>query len=72
MVLLIGIGEDQVTAFTAIASCMNNLGPAAGDMPLDYAALAEPAKWVCVAAMLLGRLEVFPLLVLVTPTFWRR
>lgn len=72
MVLLIGIGEDQVTAFTAIASCMNNIGPALGEVPLAYAAFADPGKWVCIAAMLFGRLEVFPLLVLVTPTFWRR
>lgn len=72
MVLLIGLGEDQVTAFAAIASCMNNLGPGLGDVSLTFTTLADPAKWICIAAMLLGRLEVFPLLVLVTPTFWRR
>jgi trk system potassium uptake protein TrkH len=72
MVLLIALGEDQVRAFAAIASCMNNLGPAVGELSLQFASLADPSKWVCIAAMLLGRLEVFPLLVLVTPTFWRR
>jgi trk system potassium uptake protein TrkH len=72
MVLLIAMGEDQVTAFAAIASCMNNLGPGLGEVSLTFSTLADPGKWVCIAAMLLGRLEVFPLLVLVTPTFWRR
>jgi trk system potassium uptake protein len=72
MVLLIAMGEDQVTAFAAIASCMNNLGPGLGEVSLTFTAVADPAKWVCIAAMLLGRLEIFPLLVLVTPTFWRR
>ena len=72
MVLLIGMGEDQITAFAAIASCMNNLGPGLGEVSVTFATLADPGKWVCIAAMLLGRLEVFPLLVLVTPTFWRR
>jgi trk system potassium uptake protein TrkH len=72
MVVLIALGADQVTAFEAIASCMNNIGPALGEVSLAFASFADPAKWLCIVAMLLGRLEVFPLLVLVTPTFWRR
>ena len=72
MVLLIATGEDQVTAFSAIAACMNNTGTGLGEVASNFASLSDPGKWICVLAMLLGRLEVFPLLVLVSPTFWRR
>ena len=72
MVLLIAIGEDQVTAFSAIAACMNNTGTGLGEVASNFATLSDPGKWICLVAMLLGRLEVFPLLVLVSPTFWRR
>lgn len=72
MILLIAIGEDQVTAFSAIAACMNNTGTGLGEVASSFIGLSEPGKWICVIAMVLGRLEVFPLLVLVSPTFWRR
>jgi trk system potassium uptake protein len=72
MVLLIAIGEDQVTAFSAIAACMNNTGTGLGKVAANFATLSDSGRWICVVAMLLGRLEVFPLLVLVSPTFWRR
>jgi trk system potassium uptake protein TrkH len=72
MVLLIAIGEDQITAFSAIAACMNNTGTGLGEVAANFAVLTEPAKWVCLIAMLLGRLEVFPFLVLISPSFWRR
>jgi trk system potassium uptake protein TrkH len=72
MVLLIAIGEDQVTAFSAIAACMNNTGTGLGEVAGNFASLTDPAKWICLTAMLLGRLEVFPLLVLISPSFWRR
>jgi trk system potassium uptake protein TrkH len=72
MVLLIAVGEDQVTAFSAIAACINNTGTGLGEVSANFTSLNEAGKWICVLAMLLGRLEVFPLLVLVAPTFWRR
>ena len=72
MVLLIAIGEDQITAFSAIAACMNNTGTGLGEVAANFRTLTEPGRWICVVAMLLGRLEVFPLLVLLSPTFWRR
>jgi trk system potassium uptake protein len=72
MVLLIATGEDQVTAFSAIAACMNNTGTGLGEVAANFATLSDSGKWICLVAMLLGRLEVFPLLVLVSPTFWRR
>jgi len=65
-------GTDFVTGFSAVAACLNNLGPGLGGVALNYASVSAPAKWVLIAAMLLGRLEVFTLLVLITPAFWRR
>lgn len=72
MVLFMATGEDQVTAFSAIATCMNNVGPGLGDVASNFTTVGDPGKWICIMAMLLGRLEVFPLLVLITPTFWRK
>jgi trk system potassium uptake protein len=72
MIALIATGEDQVTAFSAIATCMNNMGPGLGEVVANFTTVSASGKWICVLAMLLGRLEVFPLLVLVTPEFWRK
>lgn len=72
LVILLATGLDQVTAWTAVASAMNNLGPGLGDVAYHYGGLNDVAKWVLCFAMLLGRLEVFTLLVLLTPAFWRR
>jgi trk/ktr system potassium uptake protein len=71
MVALMSTGVDQVTAFSAIATCMNNLGPGLGDVASNFTTIAPVGKWICIAAMLLGRLEIFPLLVLLSPAFWR-
>jgi trk system potassium uptake protein TrkH len=62
---------DQVTAFSALAASLNNLGPGLGEVAEGYSSIPTPAKWICAVAMLLGRLEIFTLLVLVSPTFWR-
>ena len=72
LLLLMLNGLDQVTAFSAIAACMNNLGPGLGDVGLNYASLSDFAKWLLCFAMLMGRLEIFTLLVLLTPAFWRK
>jgi len=72
MVLFMATGADQVTAFSAIATCMNNVGPGLGDVAANFTTISVPGKWISILAMLLGRLEVFPLLVLITPTFWRK
>ncbi len=64
-------GLDQVTAFSAVAATLNNLGPGLGDVTSGFMNLSDTAKWISIAGMLLGRLEIFTLLVLVTPTFWR-
>lgn len=72
MVALLATGEDQVTAFSAIAACMTNAGTGLADVATNFTSLTNTGKWICVLAMLLGRLEVFPLLVLVSRTFWRK
>jgi len=72
LLILLATGLDQVTAFSALAACMNNLGPGLGEVSLNYGGLDNLAKWILCIAMLLGRLEIFTLLVLLTPTFWRR
>jgi trk system potassium uptake protein TrkH len=72
MLILIGTGVDQVTAFSAIATCLNNVGPGLGKVTANFVAIRSIDKWVCVLAMLLGRLEIFTLFVLVSPAFWRR
>jgi trk system potassium uptake protein TrkH len=72
MILLMMAGADQITAFSAIATCMNNFGPGLGQVAGTFAGISDAGKWLCVIAMLLGRLEIFPLIVIATPTFWRR
>jgi trk system potassium uptake protein TrkH len=72
MLLLMTLGYDQVTAWSAIATSINNAGPALGAVSANFVPLSDAAKWVCLTAMLVGRLEVFTLLVLFTPAFWRR
>ncbi len=72
MLALLATGLDQVTAFSAVAACLNNLGPGLGEVGFHYADINVTAKWILSFAMLLGRLEIFTLLVLLTPGFWRR
>ena len=72
MSALMFTGLDQVTAFSAIAASLNNLGPGLGEVASNYASINPVSKWVCVLAMVMGRLEIFTLLVLITPDFWQR
>jgi trk system potassium uptake protein TrkH len=71
LLALMATGLDQVTAFSAVAACINNLGPGLGDVGTHYGDTGALAKWILSFAMLLGRLEIFTLLVLFTPSFWR-
>ena len=72
LALLLLISEqDFVTAFSAVAAALNNLGPGLGNVSNNYAGVTDFGKWVLSFAMLLGRLEFFTLLVLLTPAFWR-
>ena len=67
-------GHDLATAFTCSASSLGNVGPGLGEIgPYDnYAGLTAGGKWVSALLMLLGRLEIYTVLVVFTPTFWRR
>ena len=71
MIMLVGTGLDFETAFSAVAASLNNLGPGLGAVSAHYGDINDPAKWILCVAMLLGRLEVFTVLVLFTPAFWR-
>jgi trk system potassium uptake protein TrkH len=71
--LLAASGLDIITAFTAIIACLNNTRPGLAEVgpATTYQVLNDFQTWVCTAAMLLGRLELFSLLVVFTPGFWR-
>jgi trk system potassium uptake protein TrkH len=70
----LGSGLDFMTSFSSIIACINNAGPGLGLVGpgSNYGVLNSFQTWVCSAAMLLGRLEVFTILVLFTPTLWRK
>lgn len=72
MLVLMATGLDQVTAFSAVAACINNLGPGLGAVGAHYGDINDVAKWVLSIAMILGRLEIFTLLVILSPVFWRQ
>ncbi len=73
VVLLLVISDlDFISAFSAIGACLNNLGPGLGEVASNYSGLEDEVKWVLMFAMMLGRLEIFTLLVLLTPSYWRR
>lgn len=72
MFLLMTFGLDQVTAWSAVATSINNTGPGLGDVVANFREVSDSAKWVCLIAMLVGRLEIFTLLLLLTPAFWER
>ncbi len=69
--LLTATGLDPVTAYSAAAACLTNLGPALGDAGANFGHLNDSAKVILSVAMLLGRLEIYTLLVLLSPAFWR-
>lgn len=74
-ILISATGVDFMTAMSATLACLSNVGPGLGSMvgPTGtYAGMSDAAKWILSLAMLLGRLELFTLLVLLTPAFWRR
>ncbi len=70
-IALNGVGVEPVTAYAAAAACITNLGPGLGDVSSNYASLNATAKMILSFAMLMGRLEIFTLLVIFSPSFWR-
>jgi len=71
LLLILSTGMDFLTGFSSVAACINNLGPGLGHVYAHYADITVSAKWILCLAMLLGRLEIFTLLVMLTPVFWR-
>jgi len=71
MLAIIATGVDDFSAFASVVATLNNLGPGLGVVADNFASMNPTAKWILIANMLFGRLEVFTLLVLFTPTFWR-
>lgn len=74
MALLLGFivaGLDPLSAFGASVSTLANLGPGLGEVATTFGTVSDGAVWLGTLGMLLGRLEVFSVLVLLTPTFWR-
>lgn len=63
---------DFRSAFSAVAACLNNLGPGLGEVSSGYQSLSIAEKWILSFAMILGRLEIFTVLVLFAPRYWRR
>lgn len=72
MLLQMASGVDQVTAFSAVATTMNNLGPGLGEVTSNFISMSDWQKVILTFCMNLGRLEIFTLLVLLAPAFWRR
>jgi trk system potassium uptake protein TrkH len=72
--LLLFSGLDVVSAFSAVIACINNTGPGLGHVgpSSNYQGLTDFQTWVCSITMLLGRLELFSILVLFTGSFWRK
>ncbi|WMY96882.1 MAG: Trk system potassium transporter TrkH [Arsenophonus sp.] len=71
LLLLIATGVDEFSAFSAIASTLNNLGSGLGIVAENFSNMNSIGKWILIFTMLFGRLEVFTVLVLFTSTFWR-
>ncbi len=68
---LAATGVDLVTAFGTTAACLNNMGVGLGATAGGFSPLNDTATWLMSLAMLVGRLEIFPLLLLFLPDFWR-
>ena len=72
MLLLMLSGLDFITSFSAVAATINNLGPGQGEVLLNYASISDINKWILSLCMIVGRLEIFTLLVIFTPDFWKK
>ena len=74
LICLLGViacGVEPFNAFNAVLASINNLGPGLGAVSSNMIAIPDSAKWILTIAMVCGRLEIFTLLALFTPAFWR-
>ena len=72
LLLILISGLDFESAFSAVGACLNNLGPGLGVVSENYSSINPFSKSILAFAMLLGRLEIFTLLVIMTPMFWAK
>jgi trk system potassium uptake protein len=74
MVLLAGMGVDFLTALGAVAATLGNIGPGFGMVgPVDnFAGIPVAGKWLLIWCMLVGRLEIYTVIILMVPAFWKR
>ncbi|MGH8516226.1 MAG: potassium transporter TrkG [Panacagrimonas sp.] len=70
--VMMATGLEPLVAFSAVAAALGNLGPGLGEVASNVSTVSTTGKWVMIFAMLLGRLEVFTLLIVLTPSFWKR
>jgi trk system potassium uptake protein TrkH len=72
--LMMASGLDELTSFSAVVASINNMGPGLAKVgpATTFAVLSDFQTWVCTFAMLIGRLELFTMLIVFTPVFWRR
>ena len=72
--IMAALGLDLVSAFSSVAACICNVGPGLGVVgPMtNYAAIPLPGKWILILCMLLGRLEIYTVIVLMVPAYWRK
>ncbi|MCX7816095.1 MAG: TrkH family potassium uptake protein [Syntrophales bacterium] len=72
--LLAVLGLDMISSIAAVATCLGNVGPGLGVVgPMDnFALIPQTGKWILIFCMLLGRLEIYTVIVLIVPAFWRR
>ncbi len=71
VLMMISTGLEPVSSFSAIATCINNLGPGLGEVATTFQSITDTGKVISIFAMLSGRLEVFTILVILSPYFWR-
>lgn len=65
------MGYDLLTSFASVAACINNMGLGFGETAQGFGTLTDGAKYLLCAAMILGRLEIYPVLILLSRVFWR-
>ena len=75
LVAMMLCGIDYTNALTISLSCIGNVGPSLGleiGPTMSWSMLSDTAKWLCSMMMLVGRLEIFTVLVILTPAFWKK
>ncbi|WP_019894910.1 TrkH family potassium uptake protein [Hydrogenovibrio halophilus] len=70
--ILLAMGLDPMTAFSSVTATITNLGPGLGDVASNFSSLSDPVKWFLTFLMVLGRLELFTILILFSAAFWRK